>query len=334
MANAQVTLTTNELPYAGMSYGVSEDTVTNISPGNPGTGQVWDFTQLQIQVTDTITFEDAALSPYAAQFPGSNLVAHNSEDSVYAYYTTTQNGFYLDGSYEEASAINAGFHFSPSVTIIPVPFTFGNMHISNAVATFYSTGSGPGFKMVHHQVDTLTGDGAGTLKVPGAIYNNTLRIKVQTTVFDSIFVDANNNGNYMFYSVTQSHRIRYSWFRQGAPSYLFGIELNFTNPAITERVEWITPSGSTSGVNDVSSFTDIDIYPNPASNVIYVNTSGWANGRTTLELFSVTGQKIFSSPVNSQTSINIEYLHLNGLHYYQVISGNQVIKSGKILIQN
>jgi len=335
LAMAQVTITTNELPYAGMSYAISEDTVSTISPGNPGTGQVWDFTQLQFQGTDTITFENAALSPYTAQFPNSNLVAHNEHDSVFAYYTTNQNGFYLDGSYEEAVAINAGFHFAPPVTIIPVPFTMGDSHISHAVLTHYSTGSGTAFKLVHHQVDTLFGDGTGMLKVPGTVYSNTLRIRIVTTIMDSIFMDMAGNGNYVFFSTNVIHNIRYSWFRQGAPSYLLGIEVNFANPAITERIEYADPLGPVAGIKHESDNRAVRVFPNPASQFIRVKVDELNNDNLSFKLFSPTGQNVIYKNITADELIALSPLDLTGgLYYYQVLSGNLVLKSGKLIIEN
>jgi|GEM_PF-1806871 len=331
-ATAQVTLTTNELPYAGMSFAISEDSVMNISPGNSGTGQVWDFTNLQVQPTDTILFEDASLSPYTGFFPGSNLVAHYKKDSVYGYYTTNQDGMFLDGSYETASSVNAAFHYSPSVTVIPVPFSMGDTHLSHAVAEFNSTGSGTAFKLIHHQIDTLSGDATGVLKVPGAVYSSTLRINVRATGIDSIFVDANGNGNFMFFSVTVSRNVTYRWFKQGAPSYVLGIEVNFSNPSITERIELNTPAGNPATVDEKGNSFAPEIFPNPASDVIYVK--GNIPESASLEIFSPTGQKVMSGTIGGSKEVNISRSGLNGLYYYKINSGGMVIKSGKIIINN
>jgi hypothetical protein len=332
LVNAQVTLTTNELPFAGMTYTVFEDTVTGISPGNSGPGQVWDFTQLQLQATDTINFEDAANSPYANQFTNSNLVSHNVRDSVYAYYTADQSGFYLNGSFEESAAINSGFHYLPPVTIIPVPFSMGSTHISNGCLTYFSNNSGTSFKLVHLQIDSMLGDGNGMLKVPGAVYNNTLRIRILSTTVDSIFLDVTGTGSYTFFSANIQRNIRYSWFRQGSPSYLLGIVVNYANPAITERVEYAAPLGPVAGIkNDTEEFS-VKVYPNPASQFIHISTDDTGNDLR-FKLFAAAGQQVIDRQINGSSTISLSALKLNnGLYYYHIISGTGLLSSGKLII--
>ena len=334
LAMAQVTLTTNELPYIGMSYTLSEDTSSVLSPGNQGQGQTWNFTQLQFHTTDTILFEDAATSPYAAQFPASNLVSHNSKDSVYGYYTTNSNGFYLDGGYEYATAATGGLHFSPPVTIIPVPFTYGDTHISHARLESVSVGTGTGFKLVQNKIDTLTGDGAGTLMLPSVSYNNTLRIRISGTIIDSIFVDISGTGNYTFFSAEVHHVMRYSWFKQGNPSYLFGMESSYTNPAIMERVELVTPTAQSTGIKTESTKQPLTVYPNPASSAIHIGGLAMNTKNLTIEIYSLSNMKISTVEISKEGIADLSAQNLaNGIYLYRILSTNVVIKDGKLMIQ-
>jgi len=327
------TLTTSELPFAGMSYAVSEDTITNVIPGNSGQGQVWNFTQLQPQATDTITFENAAGSPYAAQFATSNLVSHEKKDSLYAYYTTDQNGFYLDGSHQEGS--NPGeIHFQPVVTIIPVPFGYNDTHISHARTESNSVGSGTAFKMIIHQIDTLTADGTGSLMLPGATYNNVLRIHVASTLLDSIFVDMTGTGNYTFYMSHINRHTRYSWFRQGSPSYLLGLEMNYQNPTISERVDFVTPIPQTTGTPAITKQDEIYVYPNPANGFVNIKSEDNRLDNAMIEFYSLTDLQVVHARL--KTGLNrLSMVNLNdGIYAYRIFADKKVIREGKLIIKN
>src|SRR6187399_2747180 len=59
---------------------------TNISQGNPGAGQTWNFTTLTRQDSTSVGFVAANTTPYASQFPTSNIASTN-DDSNFSYMT-------------------------------------------------------------------------------------------------------------------------------------------------------------------------------------------------------------------------------------------------------
>src|SRR6185436_4653666 len=81
--SAQVTLT---YPTHGIVVGdvstVFDVNPTGVNLGSPGTGQTWNFSTINIYTNfETDTFLDPSTTPYAANFPTSNLASRRGVDA-------------------------------------------------------------------------------------------------------------------------------------------------------------------------------------------------------------------------------------------------------------
>ena len=84
------------------------------------------------------------------------------------------------------------------------------------------------------------------------------------------------------------------------------------------------------GVGEIEA-VEVIIYPNPASDVLTINTGNLKNAQ--VELFDIAGRTLFHQKLTSSSS-NIDVSDLaNGIYICAVISGNQVVKREKILKQ-
>ena len=89
-ANAQYTITASTAPIAGdLSKFYYADT-TFVQGGSSGTGQVWNYTTLNIAPTPTLiteTFMNVLSTPNGTNFPTANLAVLSSDaPNEYAYY--------------------------------------------------------------------------------------------------------------------------------------------------------------------------------------------------------------------------------------------------------
>ena len=86
---------------------------------------------------------------------------------------------------------------------------------------------------------------------------------------------------------------------------------------------------------DLSKLNDESIlaYPNPTMDILNVEIPNISNDNILL-VFNISGQKVFST--NLKTSINkIDFSHLkSGIYSYQILNGNQLIKSDKLILKN
>lgn len=87
------------------------------------------------------------------------------------------------------------------------------------------------------------------------------------------------------------------------------------------------------GINTTELDKYFKIYPNPTAEYLYIDFTDWSK-EASISLYDVTGQML----VNKQTLFNgINILQVSpfaqGMYFYQIFSDNEVLKSGKVVIQ-
>ncbi len=95
---AQITITTNDLPEAGsQSVNLLELNFGGIYPGDPGENQVYDFSGFQNNGEDTIFYLDPAETAYGSYFPNSTITRYLSSDSSHAFMVESTNKLEIEG---------------------------------------------------------------------------------------------------------------------------------------------------------------------------------------------------------------------------------------------
>ena len=70
--------------------------------------------------------------------------------------------------------------------------------------------------------------------------------------------------------------------------------------------------------------SNIIVYPNPAANVLTIETDGFNNGKGILKIFNTNGQKLLEQQLTEKiTPINIASFDI-GIYYIQLINGNTI----------
>lgn len=82
---------------------------------------------------------------------------------------------------------------------------------------------------------------------------------------------------------------------------------------------------------DTPKANDFSVYPNPTSGNIIIESS--ANEKVLFELFSSTGQMVFSRSFVGHAQLTVKHLS-SGIYFYQVISKGRIPVSGKLVIQH
>jgi hypothetical protein len=94
--------------------------------------------------------------------------------------------------------------------------------------------------------------------------------------------------------------------------------------------EWGKPFDFTD-VETLSTNNDIKVYPNPASEAVFIEANGY--GTVTVELYSIGGNLVLSEDLMAGTQ-KIDVSQLNpGLYFYNIVAKNKpVVASGKVTI--
>ena len=335
-SNAQITITTADLPSAGSSFITATDTLYSgiISPG--GTAQVWNYSQLVNHSQDTFAFQSAAGTPYASNFLGSTLAANSPLDSVWAYFQSSTNGMYLNGVYTYSAvgvggASNLAFVYNPAQIYIPTPFTYGSTR--NEVSRFQIdvTSTPPNIRVIRRTESTLTGDGYGSLTTPYATHPNTIRIKSVDLSYDSVYVDIFGLGFYTLAQTSQSQVSSYRWYKNGNPSLVLSLNADSLATNVF-GADILYASGST-GINALANQEVIKAYPNPANDLLIIEIPSDLKAQAIVQIYNNAGQL-----VNSVTISEIDRYMLDvkqypaGLYSYR-LTGSKTYSS-KFVVQH
>jgi hypothetical protein len=317
------TITQADLPTVGTAFTMAHDTAYQAPAPPAGMGQNWDYSTLLNQKTDTTLFMDATGTPYTGTFPTSNLVTIDPTDTSYTYFTSNSSGLYVDGFY------SSSFHLSytPSQLYLPVPFTFNDVRSSVARAlidTNVIVGGTPQHVNVHIESDDdFIADGTGTLITPTGTYNNVLRVKVTSIMYDSTFVIV--LGSPVFFSASATQTVTYQFVTSGNQvNYIMSLDADSLGTTIS-GAQYLVASVQLA-VPNIQAKNDVRIYPNPVVNTI--NFSG-SLSQSEITIFNERGMLVYRSKLSDAAALNVESFS-HGNYFYEVKNGDNVYKGSFI----
>ncbi len=84
------------------------------------------------------------------------------------------------------------------------------------------------------------------------------------------------------------------------------------------------------GVSELADYNQMNIYPNPANDELYVELNKEINGL--IEIYDVMGKKMISKKINNEIIHKIDLNSLpNGIHFVKVIDEGKVYSIGKVV---
>jgi hypothetical protein len=191
---AQITVTSADLPVIGNMVINAVDTITPVSPGNAGTNQVWDFSNLVASRYDTIFYLQPQGVPSFQNYPETNIVYNQNNYECEGCLPTLENvfvkhesdGMYLEGTESQMVfpgdfTLNLHQKWMSDYRMVPLPMNYAG-HMEQTVtyeahsAVWFSGFMVDTSKSVHNVTYTTDVDASGTLVTP---YNTfqVLRVK-------------------------------------------------------------------------------------------------------------------------------------------------------------
>lgn len=316
-AFGQMTLTSSYNPVPGNVEAWAICDTTNISPGNSGANQTWNFTGLIRQDSARVTYLSPGSTPYSAQFPTSNI-ASNSGDSGYNYGTTSSGSYLLNGTQSPDILIQ----YTDPQKEMQYPFTYGSSFTDNFSAN-YTVGTTQIFET---GTSNVSGDAWGTINLPDGSFANALRVKHLM-----ITKDSTNSSLVIITTVTT-----YSWFVPGRKFRVFGI----VNTAVTYNgipfggVKFVNynNNSTTIGIQNLSfetpdRYTLSQNYPNPfnpSTNLEF----GISNLEfVSLKIFNTVGKEIVTLVNQKISPGTYKYIFdasglTSGIYFYTLKAGD------------
>lgn len=276
--------------------------VTNIEPGPGGANQNWDFSQvtgpLFIEGDGNICVEpSSSVFGDSAAVSDANICIRNIDEEIspYQYYNCKNSSQELLAM-GFVSGSNSSFGtYTDILTAHEFPFAYGDSFNDTWELLTYHIDFGY-YMMRDSSTVLVEADAYGTVVTPTGTYQNALRIK-RTTVMYSWFRweeggEWNPSGPYT--------DIDYEWY---APDIKVPVMIitefdGFTDYSVRYMVEY----NSTTGILAEDANT-MEVFPNPTSDKLTIKTK---TPIETLDLYSITGELLFSNHHPSQLQQAIE----------------------------
>lgn len=247
-ANAQITLTTADMPSPTKIRYMANDTLPTVSIGNSDTIQTWDFTAVTQHTVDTSTVMPYASIPNAV-FSSATMAVQLGSANFYGYLQNTSSSFtFLGGSGiidVQGSPIAVNQINTPAEILFNFPTSFDSSFTNNytSSAKFFFGQQINGFYIdsVHQRSyveKTSVVDAYGTLTtLLGGPYN-VLRVMETKETHDTTQAFFFGGWNNIPGGITSSFTKTYSWWANGIGTSLAKATVD-SNGTVT-NLEWLT----------------------------------------------------------------------------------------------
>jgi len=290
---AQITLGVNSVYSAGDQFIVASDTsvFSTLTPGSAGPNQTWNFSDLNESRVDTLNVFDPAQTPFFNDFPTATTAL--LQDSNYLYGNISNNEFRILGS--ASIAANSDIFGNVSISSREFKFPFNYLDTINLRRSFSITVEGSLFKVPldsvrisFNSIGVKTADAWGNVII-GNTSNSCLRLKEETT--DEFLFEGYVSILDLWTPISgdTSQTVIYTYISENLGYPFVTLNMNGDNEVIfAEYVKDFTPSS----LSKVTSDIEIKIYPNPASDVLFVSTKDFFEGD--IEIVDVQGRKVLT----------------------------------------
>lgn len=242
---AQITINSTDIAAIGDTVPRAIDTLGTFAAGPAGANQTWNFNSaIDHDLVETKVISPTS-TPYAGNFPGSNLVMTN--DNVnYLYFNLNTDSLVLNGLAGDllGNGNNISTEFTPDVTLNHFPMNYGNT--ASDYYFFDETTSGNGFdilfgfsvdkiRLQHTGVTTDTVDAWGTVTTPYGTYT-ALRNKHVEVSTDVIMYKLFSFSPWATFGSFSGTALSYSWTAK--ESGLAVAELAYDSLGLPDRLTY------------------------------------------------------------------------------------------------
>ena len=327
LSGAQIIITSENVPSAGTNYirGI-DDLPLGIDPGAPGPGQTWDFTSL---VTDEIigySYQHPLATPFPGYFPSANLAMHSS-DTAYSFLYYDTDVFELQGFVAVFEGEEYIFDYTPDMIILNFPFAYGDEISQDYYFEFVSTSGGDTVKIKNLVTKSLEADAFGVAHLPAGTFD-ALRATVTQVSKDSTWVQV--FGNWMLISATISTTNYYDWYTTDPNVDIMLVSLTYDESwSVLESAEFFKDSYV--GIESLTKKSEIDIYPNPSSDMIFIETESFHG--LDLQIINDIGEIVISQEITSDKEKISVREWSSGIYICRIVDANsKVIVQEKIVV--
>lgn len=340
---AQITLNSTHIVGAGEAVQQSVDTIPGaITIGSSGANQTWNYTSMNEDFVETLTFSNPSSFPGAASFPTANMgLTVSNQPDVWQFLDKNSAGLFVVGQtmIQQAQQIEIPF----TSTIVTFPSTMGTTYggsWSGQIAQVFIGQLGIDSARITRGATTSSAiDAWGNLTTPLGTFAS-LRQNITETTVDTTWILQSGTWSIIdpftaaligvapiAFDTTNTAR----WWTDNPTSKFPLLEMNYDNGGNVTRVSW-QKSSPTVGINELKAISNFNVYPNPAKDVITFATNVTNNSE--IAIMDITGKTIKTIAFNT-TKQTIDVSRFDaGIYFYTIrdrVSG-KVLHNNKIIV--
>jgi hypothetical protein len=335
-ADAQITLTSADIATPTKVIYQAQDTMPAVSIGGSGASQTWNMTALNTHTVDTLTFLPYSAAPNP-KFSSANIAVKFGWQNSYAYLNNSSSSATILGSSGVVDLGNGPTQIDQVNTPGEILANWPATYLSSFSSTYstkskYYFGIDPGFGVVVDSVRThgrvvknANYDAWGTITTPLGSYSSlrskeTIVRRDSTDVFIAMLGGWQNN-----ISTSADSSANYTWWSNGIGFPL--VEVRMDSVGIS-NVSWLLSLPMTVGVNEYTSATEVNVYPNPAKDMINFEVD--ANVASSIQIYDITGRVIETIRITVDRSVINTSGYANGSYTYSILDrSNAILNRGK-----
>jgi hypothetical protein len=145
------------------------------------------------------------------------------------------------------------------------------------------------------------------------------------------YTELENQGTYASIASKDSVTWRVKWFARKLPS---SVDAIVGSASLTNYIEAVLKREAPVTAISVATKVGARIYPNPAKNILTIETGSTVGENTKLRIFDLQGRIVLNcSLTQSKARINIEHLQ-QGFYIYEIRQGSETLSKGQLLIRH
>lgn len=317
--HAQPTMQNNIFPDINDVITIRFAIPTNVSEGNAGANQNWNFTNLQNDPDldpETTTYVLPSSTPYAAEFTNSNIAGQQGSgfSGAYAYYRKENTSLAVLGFATDSTLLK----YTDTEIGLKVPLAYNGQFEDTYAGSIESV---TGFTFVRTGKNKATYDAYGTLTTPLGTYQNAMRLKTISEYKDSVSFGVG-------YTVIETKITNYSFYVANQPGPLVGVfyyDVENTTvfpglPPFSELdsyKEVVYTSSITTPTNEAPdqalALRIESVTPNPAVDVLNVRFNADPAAELRFTVCDLTGKTLLTQTVSGAQAGSILEIPVTGL---------------------
>ncbi len=351
--NAQINITTLDMPTSEKIVYHGNDTMPTISVGSPSaSSQNWDMSTLAQHTVDTSKVLNYSDHPNTL-FSSANTLINQVTGNFYGYLLNSSSSFVLLGGSGVFDIQGYQTPVNQTNTPAEILFNFPTTYNSNFTNDYFTDAkfyygqqvSGITIDSIHQRSlvkKTVLVDAWGTLTTPLGGPYNVLRIKevkkTQDTVMAYFFGDWNNIPG----GTDSTESTSYYWWANTIGTALVTATVD-TNGTAT-NIQWLKslPTAIPMSVNEIASQNyEISVYPNPVNNqltILFDNASKSVSLKEPImiDIQNELGQSVKKIELTQLIGVNkavVDVADLNKGIYFIHVKNNSVNSTRKFIKQ-